>query len=262
MSRHALMTVLHAWLAFSLQGQIAAADPMQLTIELDAYAKQFLSANQQKIVIVVPDPESADGSTVVAAITLQPIADSTKLIFESDAVLYISNGPVEPLDTLNMAISNPVAYGYTYSFNGVQINGDGSGWSDHVGIYYAAPSNAQPVVTGLAEFIYESGNPKPDTALPINYYALNPFETQYIKRPAPVVWIFVASTIDTGSLLPSSTLKPVTTSLARARSLAKTSSQLQIGRYLAVTLDSSTQPIVHFSSAINAFIDGPYPSTE
>lgn len=262
MSQYRLRVLVCAWVVCGLFCQACYAGPMQLTIYVNLDARQFLISSNQKIIIVLPDPMSEGGTAVVAAATLQPIADSTTLIFDSDSALYVTSGPVAPLGVLTMGVTNPMVYGSAYSFNGVQINGNGSGLSGYVSIYYEAPLSSQPVVTGLAEFIYESATGKPQTPSPINYYTLNPFETQYIEQPTPVVWAFVASDISTGSVLPLSILTPVSPSSSRAKALLESNSSFQIGRYLAVTLSSSNQASIHFDSSINAFVDGPYPETK
>lgn len=230
---------------------------MQLNAHLNLAARQFLIANNQKIVIVFPAPLSAGGTAVIAAKTLQPISDLTTLTLDTANEIYISSGPVVALDTIKVGIQSPATYDKVYSFDGVQINGNGSGLSGHIGIYYQAPLHAQAVVTGLAAFIYETGTEKPSTPSPINYYTLNLFQTQYIKQPTSVVWVFVASEISSGSVLPFNILNPAPT-----RVVLKSNSGPQIGGYLAVSLSSESPANIHFDSSINAFVNGPYPTSE
>jgi hypothetical protein len=137
-----------AGLAAGLFAQIGQAGTLQLTLYLDIDARQFLNASHQSILIVVPNPASEADNTVVALTLPPPIADSMKLIIEPDSSLYIANGTVSSVDVINMGLITSVLYGNAYSFNGVQINGDGKGKDGTVGIYYEAPSNSQPLITG------------------------------------------------------------------------------------------------------------------
>lgn len=61
------------------------------------------------------------------------------LVIEQDANLYIANGTVASVEVINMGMTSPVAYGNSYVFNGVQINGNGKGKDGSIGIYYDAP---------------------------------------------------------------------------------------------------------------------------
>lgn len=250
-------------MACAFLSRVCAADQLQLTIDINIDGRNFLIANQQKIIIALASPASEDDTAVVAATLLQPISDSTQMVFDPDVALYLTYWPVAAFDVVDMALQSAAVYGQGYSFNGVQINGNGKGLNDYVSIYYDAPPNSQPVVTGLAWFIYDISMGKPATPSPVNYYTLNRFEARIIPQPAPIVWVFVASGIDTGSVLPLSILKPTSPPSSSANSGAAVSAAgtvvPQIGRYLAVNVDPSNQATIHFDLSTNAFADGPYP---
>lgn len=264
MSQYALRVFLYVCVVSGLFSHACAAAQLQLNIKINLDGRNFLIANQQKITIALASPASADDAAVVAAMTLQPIADTTQIVFDPAVALYLTYWPVTAFDILGMALQSPVVYGQAYSFNGVQINGNGNGLRGYVSIYYDAPLNSQPVVTGLAWFIYDITMGKPSTPSPVNYYTLNRFETRVITQSAPIVWVFVASGINTGSVLPLSILKPVTPPSSNSNSEAAVSGSNsvvpQIGRYLSVNVDPSTQATIHFDLASNAFADGPYPT--
>lgn len=261
MALYRLRTLVSAWIVCGLFFQPCNAAPVQLNLYMNLDARQFLISSNQKIVLVLPAPLSEGGTAVVAAITLQPLSDLTTLVFESDNVLYVSMGPAAPFGVLTMGVKEPIVFDHAYSFDGVQINGEAGGLSGYTSLYYDAKMGSRPVITGLAKFIYESGTEKPRTPLPINYYTLNLFETQYIDQPAPVAWAFVASNINAGSVLPLSLLKPVSSHPPKESLSLKSDSCFQISRYLEVELSSSNQTSIHFDSSINAFVAGPYPKS-
>ncbi|MDD0975489.1 hypothetical protein [Pseudomonas fontis] len=258
MARDKLSVLVCAVVVCGLLSQACWAGPMQLTLYMNLEARKFLISTNQRVVIIRPDPLSNDGKSVIAALVLQPIADATTLTVDTDSALYVANGPVTALSVITIASSCPVSYGNAYSFDGTEFNGEGSGWGGHVSVEYDAPANAQPILTGLAGFIYESGTDKPSAPSPTNYYTLNLFETRYIDAPAAVVWVLVASDIKTGSVLPIEILKPVSRTSVNSKAMLKQSTSVQTSRYLAVPLSTSSVAAVHFDTSINAFVDGAY----
>lgn len=264
MAQYRLKALLCASLTYGAFTQTCQATSMQLNIYVNQAARKSLIATNQQVVIVLPEPTSAGGTTVIAAKILQPIADLTALTLDTTNAIYISSWPMvppAPLDIIKAGTQNSASNGYLYSFDGVQINGNGSGLSGHIGIYYNAPENAQAVVTGLAVSIYETGT-TPSTPLPINYYTLNKFETQYIKQPTSIAWVFVASNVSSGTVLPLNILTPASASSIQSQTLLKSNSSLQIGRYLAVSLSPTNPASIHFDTSINAFADNTYPAPE
>ncbi len=256
MNRSGLRGLAFAWLLAALP---CSAGTQLLNLNVDLQARQFLVANNQYIVVVLPDPVS-EGDNVVVACILQPIADQTTLVFDTTLTVYVSPGAVAYPGTLTLGPWSKAQAGNTYSFDGVQVNGDGSGLAGYIGMYYDAPQNAQPVVTGVASFIYQSGDPPPDNPVPVNYDSLNPFQTRYTQVPAPTVWVFVASNVPVGSVLPLSVLRPVAPQTMSRSARPSASATLQIGRYTAVTLSASSPQSVYFNVSLNAFVPGNYPT--
>lgn len=237
------------------------ADPLTLNINVNTEGRQFLITNKQKIIIALANPLSEDNTAIVVSMAFQPIADSTQIAFDSENVaLYLAHMPmpVDAFDTINIdqAVQAKVAYGQAYSFNGTQINGENGGLKGYVTIYFEAPNSTQPVVTGLAWNIYDKAMGEPMTPLPINYFTLNNLQNRVIPKPNPIVWVFIASDISVGSVLPISILK---SELSAAQVLNDKTAVPQIGRYLSVNLDAPEQTTIHFENAANAFVYGSYP---
>ena len=260
MSQYRSWIFVCAGLAAGLFAQIGQAGTLQLTLYLDVDARQFLNASHQSILIVVPNPASEADNTVVALTLPPPIADSMKLIIEPDSSLYIANGTVSSVDVINMGLITPVLYGNAYSFNGVQINGDGKGKDGTVGIYYEAPSNSQPLITGLALFMYDSASGKPSAPSPINTFTLNRFQSRYISQPASIIWVLVGSDISNGSVIPTGVFKSATSYSTYSNTSPRTRSTFQLSRYLEVTFNAQNQASIHFDTSVNAFAPGPYPN--
>ncbi|MDF9620335.1 hypothetical protein P5705_22030 [Pseudomonas entomophila] len=258
MNRSGLMCLTFAGLLDMLAAAPCSAGTLQLNLNVDLEARQFLVDNNQYIVVVLPDPVS-EGTNVVVAHTLQPIADQTTLLFDTTLVAYVSQGAVAYPGTLTLGPWSEALAGNTYSFDGVQVNGDGTGLAGYVGMYYDAPQNAQPIVTGAASFIYQKGDEKPDNPSPVNYDSLNPFQTRYTQVLAPTVWVFVASNVPSGTVLPMSALRPVAPQTTSKSAQLSANATLQIGRYTVVTLSASSPPSVYFDVSINAFVPGNYP---
>lgn len=235
------------------------AGQLQLTLYLNTSARQFLNNSSQSILIVIPNPASEAGNTVVAMTLPPPIADSMTLIIETDANLYVTNGAIASVDVITTGVASPASYGNAYSFNGVQINGDGSGQAGTVGIYYNTPPNAQALITGLALFIYDSAQGKPATPSPINAYTLNRFQSRYISQPTAVLWALVGGGINASSVLPSSLFKPVSASTSFANASSQAVTSFQLSRYLEVPFNAQNQASIHFDTTLNAFAPGPYP---
>lgn len=235
------------------------ADQLQLTLYLNIDARQFLNNSSQSIVIVIPNPASEAGNTVVALTLPPPIANSMTLVIETDTSLYVANGAIASVDIIKIGVAGAVTFGNNYSFNGVQINGDGPGKEGTVGLYYDAPPNSQALITGLALFIYDSAQGKPATPSPINGYTLNRFQSRYISQPTTVLWALVGSGITASSVLPTSTFKPVSNTSSFANASSRASSSFQLSRYLQVPFNAQKRASIHFDTAINAFAPGPYP---
>ena len=259
MNRSGLMCLAVAWLLGMLTALPCSAGTLLLNLNVDLQARQFLVANNQYIIVVLPDPVS-EGDNVVVAYILQPIADQTTLVFDTSLAVYVSYVPVAYPGTVTMQACSEAQAGNTYSFDGTQVNGDGSGLAGYVGMYYDAPQYAQPVATGVASFIYQSDDGKPDNPTPVNYNSLNPYQTRYTQVTAPTVWVFVASNVPVGSVLPLSVLRPVAPQTMSRSARPSASATLQIGRYTAVTLSASSPQSVYFDVSINAFVPGNYPT--
>ncbi|TLP64639.1 MULTISPECIES: hypothetical protein [Pseudomonas] len=247
-----------AWVVLSVQAVLAA--PLQMTLYLDNEARQFLYEANQQILIVLPVPASQDNAVVVAMALDPPLADSTTLLFELDAELYVANGRVVPLGVIAIGLAQQVAAGQIYSFNGQRINGDGDGFEGHVCVYFDAPRNALPVTVGMAGYIYDRAQGKPTQPSPTNFFILQMFQTQIIARTTAQVWVLVGSGISAGSVLPKSILRPVVPTADSAGDALAASSNLQLGRYREVMLGGSNRTSLHYDPAISAFSEGPYPA--
>ncbi|CRM01825.1 hypothetical protein [Pseudomonas sp. 31 E 6] len=259
MARYKPWLRLCAGVAAGLFTLISQAGTLQLTLYLDTDARKFLNANNQSIVIAVPNPASEANNTVIAITLPPPIGDSMNLVIEQDANLYIANGTVASVEVINMGMTSPVAYGNSYVFNGVQINGNGKGKDGSIGIYYDAPPDSQALITGLALYIYDSASGKPDTPSALNLFTLNRFQTRYISQPTAVVWALVGSDISSGSVLPTSVFTPLFAYSSYSYASVGVSSTFQLSRYLQVPFDAQNQAGIHFDTSINAFSPGPYP---
>lgn len=246
-----------AWVMLGVQAVLA--DPLQMTVYLNNEARQFLYETNQKILVVLPVPASQDNAVVVAMAMDPPLAESTTLVFELDAELYVANGQVVPLGVIAIGLAQQIVVGQSYSFNGQRINGDGDGVKGYVCLYFDAPRNAMPVLTGMAGYIYDRAQGKPAQPSPTNFFMLQMFQTQIIARTTAQVWVLVGSGISAGSVLPSTILRPVSPSEGRVVEASATPSSLQIGRYRAVMLGGSNKVSLHFDPAISAFSEGPYP---
>lgn len=250
--------------ATSFISQCCYAAPLRLSINVNIEGRRFLISSQQKIIVTIENPASEDDTTTVAAIAFQPISDSTQLLFEPDAFLYMDYWPAVAFGRLSVTLQQSVTYGMAYSFNGVQINGDSNRLDEFISIYYDAPLNSQPVIAGMAWYIYDASIGRPSAPSPINYYTLNRFEARIIRRPLSVARIFIASGISTGTIIPLSIMKPISEALTNTRNVETLSNDYfstpQIGRYLSVNVDSSNQTVIHFDTAINAFVEGPNPT--
>lgn len=249
-----ILLVLAALLALRAGG----AAPLLLNINMTAQDRQFLITNRQKIAIVLPSPASGDDAGVTVVLVLQPIANLTTVAFEPAPTLYLAYAPVGSFDTIRMAMQAQAAYGQAYSFDGVGISGEGSGMGGYVSMYYSAPAApGPPVVVGLAGYVYDVATGKPAQPSPLNYFALNRYQTRLIPRTAPVAWVFVSTDVGIGSVLPLVVLKPVPPSAPMPPGgqapPGRQSPVLQIGRYLSVQLDASEQNNIYFDIGANAF---------
>jgi len=251
--------LLCACLITGLLTQVCHAAPLRLTLYLNIEARQFLNATNQSIVIVVPDPSSEGDNSVVAINLPPPITDSMVVVIEPKTSIYVAHGVVSSAQAFKIGVSSPVLYGNAYSFNGYKINGNGKGKDGSVGIYYDAPPNAKPLITGQALFIYYSDTGKPASPSPINGFTLNPFQSRYISQPAAVIWALIGSNISSGSVLPNSVLKSVSPYLSYANASTQGRSSFQISRYLEVPFNEQNQASIHFDLSLNAFECGPYP---
>jgi hypothetical protein len=259
-------TLLVAIVASGLLFHACDAAQLTLNINVDTEGRQFLNTNQQKVAIALASPLSESNTAIVVAFAIEPFADSTQIVFDSDAILYVSYSPVVAFDIIKIAYQapTPVVYGQAYNFNGVAIVGGDTraGLDGYVTIYFDAPqSSTLPVETGLAWYIYEAVTGKPTQPSPIDYYTLNPYETRVIPKPDPIVWVFIASDdISAGSVLPVSIMKPLSNSVQAFNVGTDSVMQAavpQIGDYLSVNLGSPEQATIHFELTRNAFGYGP-----
>ncbi|MFA6052443.1 MAG: hypothetical protein WC762_07610 [Methylobacter sp.] len=259
-------TLLVAIVASGLLFHPCNAAQLTLNINVDIEGRQFLITNQQKVAIALASPLSESNTAIVVAFVIEPSADSTRIVFDSDAILYVSYSPVAAFDIIKIAYPapTPVVYGQAYNFNGVAIVGGDTraGLDGYVTIYFDAPqSSTLPVETGLAWYIHEKDTSSPTLPLPINYYTLYPYETRVIPKPDPVVWVFIASNdISAGSVLPVSIMKPLSNSVQAfnvGTDSVKQAAVPQIGDYLSVDLDAPEQATIHFELTKNAFVYGP-----
>jgi len=229
-----------------------------LGINMTAKDRQSLISNNQKIAIALPYPGSENNASVIVTLVLQPMANLTQVAFEPAQVLYLAYSPIGTFDTIKMAQQSRVAFGQTYSFDGVRINGEGNGLEGYVSIYFNAPKNSvAPVIAGLAGYVYDVATGKQASPSPLNYYTLNRYQSRLIPKPKPVAWVFICTDLSIGSVLPLAILKPVPMSApAPAGSLAlagQPTPVLQIGRYLSVKLDASEPASIYFDITSNAF---------
>lgn len=237
-----------------------------LEINVDSKGREYLIANQQQVAIAIASPLSESDSAIVVAFAFQPFATLTQVVFEDDVALYLSYSPVMPFDVIKISYKIMAAYGQAYSFNGVSIVGEApnAGLDGYIAIYFDAPAHSNlSVVTGLAWFVYEHAAGKPSQPLPINYYTLNRYQTRVIPKSEPTVWVFVASDIVSGSVLPASILNPIPNGAQAFTAASYSFIQTvvpQIGNYLSVNLEAPEQSTIHFDLTKNAFDYGPLPS--
>ncbi|WNV03982.1 hypothetical protein RP726_16340 [Candidatus Methylospira mobilis] len=229
-----------------------------LNIGVDAASRDFLNRNQQRVAIAYASPLS-EGNTVVVSLVFAPINDSTNIAFDYGWALYTSlDYPVAVFDVINMAVTQTnVGSQRAYRFDGKTIISDGTGVYGYITLYYNAPPESRPVTAGLAQYIYDTSQ-QPNKLAPINYHTLNRFETLSIPMSGSTVWVFVASNIAVGSVLPVNIMKPVSDSTSATSNNASTSAaaqttMLQISRYLPVDLSVPSQIAIHFELDINAF---------
>lgn len=234
-----------------------------LNINVSNQGRQFLVDTGQKIAIAIASPLSDNDTTVIVSLVIKPISDLTQIAFESNAALYVTAHQATTFNIIKPALPpTKVTCGGAYSFNGVQINGENTGLDGYITIYFKAPSSStKPIVTGLAEYIYDVAKGKSTDPVPTNYYTLNPFETLAIPKFNSAVWVFIADNVSNGMIFPINILKPISPSTSVSNSATvslDTQSVFQVSRYLAVNLDASEQTTVHFDLTKNAFVYGSY----